>query len=379
MEGISKELEFLFQLIGTDWRSNLERMELGEIDEEHFLELARHHRVYPILYHRLKSSSAQTSVSVLRRLEQKYQFNTFEMLRQSGLMERFARIFNEHNIRVLFLKGPILGADLYGDISLRTSGDVDLLIEVQHLEKAEQLLIDAGYEKDEYIKTVLNDWKWRHHHLTFFDESKKSKIEVHWRLHPGPTKEPSFGELWKRKRKSEITKYPLYFLGREHLFYFLVTHGARHGWSRLRWLMDIERLAQQDLDWIELQVILRKYWSEDVAGQALVLANKHLGLPLGHQMEPLVHGQRPKQLAKGAFYYMKQMINLHTEPLPEDVSTYHKQHMFALMSTQQKLLFMLSCLYPYPEDAETLPLPKPIHFLYFPLRPLLCVYRRIKV
>ena len=31
----------------------------------------------------------------------------------------------------------------------------------------------------------------------------------------------------------------------------------------------------------------------------------------------------------------------------------------------------MSFLYPYPEDAETLPLPKYLHFLYFPLRPFL--------
>ena len=52
-----------------------------------------------------------------------------------------------------------------------------------------------------------------------------------------------------RKRISSLTSYPIYFLGREDLFLFLVSHGARHGWSRLRWLTDIDRLLKQELNW----------------------------------------------------------------------------------------------------------------------------------
>ena len=72
------------------------------------------------------------------------------------------------------------------------------------------------------------------------------------------------------------------------------------------------------------------------------------------------------------------MVNLHTYPIPEDVAKYHKQYLFKLMSPQQKLIFILSFLYPYPDDAKTLPLPKKIHFLYFPLRPLLWAWRKTR-
>ena len=36
----------------------------------------------------------------------------------------------------------------------------------------------------------------------------------------------------------------------------------------------------------------------------------------------------------------------------------------------------MSFLYPYPEDAEILPLPKYLQFLYFPLRPFLWAWRK---
>ncbi|WP_217582298.1 nucleotidyltransferase family protein, partial [Lysinibacillus sp. GbtcB16] len=78
------------------------------------------------------------------------------------------------------------------------------------------------------------------------------KIEIHWRLHPGPGKEPSFEALWERKRTSTLTSESIYQLGREDLFLFLISHGARHGWSRLRWLLDINQMVKQGLDWKEV-------------------------------------------------------------------------------------------------------------------------------
>ena len=95
-------------------------------------------------------------------------------------------------------------------------------------------------------------------------------------------------------------------------------------------------------------------------------------------MKVLVSGKTVKQLAQEAIFYLEEMINLHTDPVPENVAKYHKRHLFSLMSNKQKIFFIMSFLYPYPEDAETLPLPKYLHFLYFPLRPFLWVWRKNK-
>ena len=59
------------------------------------------------------------------------------MLHLSGEMEQICKIFNENEIPLLVLKGPVLAADLYGDVSLRTSSDLDILIPIQDLEKVE--------------------------------------------------------------------------------------------------------------------------------------------------------------------------------------------------------------------------------------------------
>ncbi|EOO15558.1 MULTISPECIES: nucleotidyltransferase family protein [Bacillus] len=382
VEFMSKELKLLFailklqddetvQIYSNEWFS--------DIDWEVFLEQAVHHRVYPVIYQKLKQVDEELIPShIVQTLNRKYKKNTFQMLYLSAEMERINKLCNENEIRMIFLKGPVLSQDLYGDISLRTSCDLDVLIPMQNLEKVEMLLLEQGYVKDDYIQTILNDWKWRHHHITFFHPTKQIKLEIHWRLNPGPGKEPGFEELWKRKRKSTLTSNSVYMLGEEDLFLFLVSHGARHGWSRLRWLVDIKKIVDQELNWSEIYKLMRKYQMLHLGGQALILAAQLLGVRLDERMMELVAKKRSKQLAQEALFYFKQMINLHTDPVPEEVFIYHSRYLFSLMSNQQKILYIMSQLYPYPIDAKTLPLPKFLHFLYFPLRPFLCLWRKTK-
>ena len=49
------------------------------------------------------------------------------MLHLTREMEMICKSFNENQIKSLVLKGPVLAADLYGDLSLRTSADLDIL------------------------------------------------------------------------------------------------------------------------------------------------------------------------------------------------------------------------------------------------------------
>lgn len=377
---IPKEVQLILELLKEDNEPYIREHKVPlceNIDWNRFLIQTKHHRVYPLIHSKVKLLGDLVPSFVLKKLNKLYKKNTFQMLHLSAEMERVSKLFSEEQIRLLFLKGPMLAHDLYDDISLRTSSDLDLLIPINELEHAEEILNEQGYEKDDYIQTVLNDWKWRHHHVTYFHPQKAIKLEIHWKLNPGPAKEPMYNELWKQRRRSTLTGYPVFFLGKEDLLLFLITHGSRHGWSRLRWLIDIGQFMKQDLDWQKVYRLLKKHHYLHVGGQAIVLASELLNAKISFQMKSIVN-RRSKLLAQQAIFYLETMVNLHSEHLPEKVERYHKQHLFSLMSIQQKILFTLSFLYPYPEDAETLPLPKQLHVLYFPLRPLLWAWRKTR-
>lgn len=382
LANVPKELRLILELLKKDNREFIEANSLElvvGIDWDLFIKQAIHHRVYPVLHTKCKEISEHLiPPNVIQKLSLEYKRNTFNMLQLSAEMERVSKIFTENHIRLLFLKGPVIAHDLYGDISLRTSSDLDFLIPINELEKAEEIIENLGYEKDDYFTSVLNDWKWRHHHVTYFHPQKRMKLEIHWKLNPGLGFEPSFEELWSRKRKSNLTTNPVYLLGKEDLFCFLTSHGARHGWSRLRWLLDIHQMTGQDIDWGKTNMLLKVYHSHRVGAQALVLSTKLLHSKISDTMEPILDNKHSFRLAQDAIFYFERMVNLHTDPVPEDISKYHARHLVSLMSSRQKVLFILSCLHPLPEDAETLPLPKLLHFLYFPLRPFIWALRKKK-
>nr|WP_273840911.1 nucleotidyltransferase family protein [Halalkalibacter alkalisediminis] len=359
------------------YQSHFQDLQLTDMNWNQFLELSLHHRVYPSLYAHLKQSDVTIPSDVSKTLKAYYQQNTFRMLPLTAEMEMVSSLFANHDIRTLFLKGPVLAHDLYGDLSLRTSSDLDFLIPIDQLEQAERLLVELGYEKDDYFDTVLNDWRWRHHHVTYYHPVKGMKLEIHWRLHPGPGKEPSFQELWERRRTSTIPNSSVSILGTEDLFVFLVAHGARHGWSRLRWLVDIQKMMQQSLNWESVYGLFDKYHNPHVGGQAIILASNLLGAEFSDGMRPFLT-KNAKQLAEEAVFYLEQMVNLHTDPVPREIARYHAKHLFSLMSSQQKIIHLASFLHPFPEDAQTLPLPTSLHFLYFPLRPVLWAWRKTK-
>ena len=221
---VPNELKLILEIINREDIESIQpsmKENFYDIDWDLFFDLAMHHRLYPLLFRKLKQIDRDLiPQDILRSLEQQYRKNTFGMLHLSGEMEQVCKVLNENQIKSMVLKGPVLAVDLYGDLSLRTSSDIDILIPKTDLDKAEQLLIGLGFEKDDDIQTLLNDWSWRNHHFTYIHPLKGVKCEIHWRLDDGPKKEPSFNELWSRKRISSITSYPIYFLGREDLFLY---------------------------------------------------------------------------------------------------------------------------------------------------------------
>lgn len=379
---VSKELQLQLEMIK---KSNSKEMEtinrkwFEEIDWSQFLALSVHHRIYPFLYPKIKEVDEGTIPAyVIQELCRKFKNNTFKMLYLSREMGEISRLFSERKIRSLFLKGPVIAADFYENISLRTSGDIDVIVPIQDLKKVHELLLPLGYVKEADFETVLSEWKWRRHHVTYYHPEKKMKLEIHWRLHPGPCKEPTFHELWERKRISYIGTYPIYCLGKEDLFIFLLNHGSRHGWSRLRWLIDIDQLCKKDIEWDVVNKLLKKYHCRHIAGQALILSSKLFNTVIPEGISSCLLKRKPRRLAQSTIFYLERMVNLHTEPVPEEVCKYHERYLFSLKTNVQKLIFIVSFLYPYAEDTKTLPLPKILHFLYFPLRPMLWAWRKTR-
>ena len=105
--------------------------------------------------------------------------------RRATLVEQIAlqlvRALDDAGLAVVPLKGPHLAERLYGDAGMRTSNDIDLLVQPEDFPRAIAVLGDAGYTSD-------GKAPWRNG-LPLFESSLRSgdswrpPIDLHWRLH----------------------------------------------------------------------------------------------------------------------------------------------------------------------------------------------------
>lgn len=356
-----KELKLLLSLIVLDNDPALPTLISRvnpDMDWDYFLELCIHHRVYPLVYRNInKSGFTFIPKNVLDSLKLEYMRNTINMLGLTKEMEAITKSLNENDIRSLILKGPILGKELYGDISLRTSKDLDILVPLNDLMSTDEVLRRLGYIQIGTIDLV------NRHHTSYVHSQSRIVVEVHWRLEPERGKEPSFDELWSRKELSSLTTSPVYSLGREDLFISLVTHGFRHGWFRLRWLTDIHFIVYKQMNWHEIVEMMQTYKFQRELSQTLLLMIELFRTPTNVFPDNIVPDRKAIRMAVLA----ANLINDHG----------FKRYHFARKKLHHKILFLVKLLSPRTEDIELLHLPKALYFLHFVIRPFLWIWKRM--
>lgn len=166
-------------------------------------------------------------------------------LRMAREAARLAQAFAETGISCRFFKGPTLAQLAYSDFGLKRSADIDVLIPPAGLQQALDLLDKAGYvaamarELDRpsfarYLRLAKE---------VAFVDSRGTVLEVHLRVsennemlrHIGVDCEPQFVAIGSVSVPtfSDRILYP-----------YLCYHGAVHGWSRLKWLVDLNAFLE---------------------------------------------------------------------------------------------------------------------------------------
>lgn len=375
----SKELSFLLFILqdGLEVNGQLTEEYTTNLDWTTFLQLSLHHRVHPLVY--LKLMQARLDVApadLMETLRKQYVSNTFLMLQLTKEMTRICNHLTDCGIRAMMLKGPVLAMQLYGDLSHRTSKDLDILVAAEDVELAEKVMLELGYEATDHEHKLNDNWRNKLHHISFEHRKLGVQVEIHWRFNPYSRDSHRFEELWERKKAVPIMNETFAGLGNEDLFYYLADHGSRHAWFRLRWLMDIVRLIPH-VDGEGMRTYFKRYGGQAITGQASLLAFQLLAAKLPDDMKQLATDRKSRRLAKASLFFIKKMVKLN--PMPEKSAVWpYFRYTLSLMSGRQKVNYMLTILYPNSKDRLLLPLYKPLHFLYFPLRPILWLWRNIK-
>jgi len=106
---------------------------------------AEAHDTRPLLARSLASTMPDDiPAHVTASLRRWVQANRLRSMRLTAELARLSRALQRAGVAALPLKGPLLAEMAYGDVTLRYSIDLDLLVRRQNLERALAVLADSG-------------------------------------------------------------------------------------------------------------------------------------------------------------------------------------------------------------------------------------------
>ncbi|MEO8132464.1 MAG: nucleotidyltransferase family protein [Betaproteobacteria bacterium] len=261
-----------------------------KIDWERVLAEAFKHGTAPLLYWNLtRAGFTGIPESALSRLKGAFNINARWSLSLTGELLKLLKLFREIGIRALPYKGPVLSAAAYGNLSLRTFGDLDILMATEDIRKAKDVLVSLGYQADRDLTASEEVSYLRSHHDYKFVRSKDGiVVELQWGVTQWSFAFPiSFEDLWQRREEVAVGGTPVLNVPVEELLLILCVHGAKHQWEQLKWISDIAELVAANYDRLNWHRMLDQARSQ--GGERMLL----LGLFLAHD---LVYARLPEEL-----------------------------------------------------------------------------------
>lgn len=342
-----------------------------EVDWQKLLDAAIFHGVFPLV-NRQCSLDGGTNVPK----EFLWKLAAYEMQNQERCRQlrvewlEILELFHRRNIPVIPIKGFWLAEAVYGDSSIRNFTDLDYFVKEADLDQCKELLRSTGYvleypSSDDYERKLRP----RHYELGF--SRKDTLVELQYRFASGfLSLNINSDEIWKRAKPIQIDNIPAFQMSTEDALLYLCIHSWKHGWSRAKWICDLAQLlnaagkenqAISEIDWDVVAQRAQESHVERIVLDSLLLTQRLLHVSFPQDLTDRLGGVRSSALHAGA-------------GVPGDFPSKWAEARHWLIYRPRlldRLKMALSFLYPTETDFQSVPLPKALFFLYYPLRPFL--------
>jgi len=219
-----------------------------------------------------------------------YRVSAYNYHLAAKLIELTSQLEQAH-ISVLAFKGPAAAIMAYGDLALRQYEDLDLVIRVEDVWKAVDLMIGSGFQTDADSYQPTNPgYLERYHAITLEAPDKSYNVDVHWQLARDHARDfgPDIARFWERTERLVLPQGSVSTLCREDMFLALCLHGTKHRWGRLKWLLDIAELLRkaETLDWSRVEEMASSRPAARASGSlGVLLARELLEIPVPAKLQ----------------------------------------------------------------------------------------------
>ena len=360
-------------------------IEHEELDWNKMLKMARFHRLLPLL-HKLFTSSASIELPdfVLKELRIRHfknLGNNFSLVQE---LVSILNILETEKISAITFKGPMTAISAYGDLSLRTFGDLDLLVHPDDFLRLREIAINYGYHCDRLMapeeRACLKKLSPEKQASYFKSEKEFSlwnpKNRICLDIHQGILSKqfpPLFDTrwIWDYTQTIEIGGRQVLGLKPEVQVLILCAQGAEDYWNQLGKICDVAMLVHHhpELDWDGLITLSKQL---DVLPRLLLgltLINSLYGVTLPGEIQQLLKDLPSiQQLAHTVQEDILLKNNCQSKSrltLPRFI------YQLRLMNDwKNQTRSVLAIMTPTLADLAAISLPKSLFFVYYLLRPL---------
>ncbi|MCR5149686.1 MAG: nucleotidyltransferase family protein [Clostridiales bacterium] len=215
-----KSFDLLMQILRFVICNNLNAPHLGSDECLNAFAAAKKHSVYQIVSYYMLNNINNLSEELKQSMEHALDYVNYRCVKRDFLIDEIKRVFNENKLPFILLKGCVM-KQYYPYEYLRTSGDIDILVHHDDIEKAKRVLVSVLK-----CKQGITD-----NHHTSFRSQLGYNIELHRRLYDktyGNYKADSvLKQVWNYADSVRKSGYE-YVLRDEMFYYYHLHHLMRH-------------------------------------------------------------------------------------------------------------------------------------------------------
>lgn len=266
---------------GSETKDNREKIAnllTKELNWHYIFQMAARHELVPLMYYNLQLlPPGSVPEDVLQHMNEIYLISVKQSMIQTRELLEVIELGKDHEIPIIPYKGTALSQQIYGDIGLRISSDIDIIVRRQDAFRAKALLISRGYtpeicltpDQDNKFIQVRCEYDLHHQHRTTLD--------IHWQFIPYYYLDPfEEREIWSGLKVISLEGQDISVLAPEMLIVGLCIHGAKHQWKELKQIGDIAGIIASDknINWELILKIAREKRIERIISLGLRLAEE---------------------------------------------------------------------------------------------------------
>jgi hypothetical protein len=256
---------------------------LKPVSWKSILDLAARHGTLQLLHQALTNRLEQVPADTLLLLKQRHQINLHKSLFLARELIRILDRLAQLGIEAMPYKGVTLAEQMYGDISLRPAGDIDLLIRPEDLSRIKQAVGELGYTPHEHFSAAEERAYLQSGYECAFDsQAGRNLLELQWAIQPHfYAVDYDMKALFGRAVTVTVAGHTMRTPSPEDQLLILSVHAAKHVWGRMIWLCDIAHILQlPTLNWKWIGDQATALGIARILRVTLLLTNRFLGSPL---------------------------------------------------------------------------------------------------